>query len=646
MPDSRPVEPPTADYLLAVADVAQATVNGADPDAVYQRIAQQARSLIGAAASTIGLLGPDRTTLTIRAADGARAERLPVGSTIPVAGTLAEEVVRTGRSLVVAGPESASEPVRATLLRFDLGPAICVPLVARGQVFGAMAVAHTPGGLAFSAAQVALVEAFAGQAAVALEFTRVRVELRHLAVIAERERIARELHDGAIQVLFGLGLQLQALSTRFDASGTNARMDAAVGRIDGVILELRDYIAGLRPSVFVAAPAEPQALRPKRRGSRAFEDRLNAIGDTNQAILDGVHVDTVFHRLAHSARALVDAESAIISTLRPGDPDTLVLRALVLRNRDVPRTERIHPDDLFQVDDTLLAHPVRTGQPFIVEDVQHTDLPSLRRIRQLGIGAAVAVPLAVQGQVFGGLAVCRGVGQPPFQSADVRLMETFGAQAAIALEYGRARDELNRRAVLGERERIARELHEGVIQTLFGAGMELQALATALDDPGSADHLAQAVDGIDSVIRDLRNHVFGLRPSILATGHVDRALRELAADFAQRTGIAPTLEIDTQLAALLTGATATDVVQIAREALSNVARHAQATACRVALWRDNANAVLEISDDGRGVGARITESAGHGLRNMQARAAALGGELIVGVGLHSRGTTLRLILPT
>src|SRR5215207_9078679 len=176
---------------------------------------------------------------------------------------------------------------------------------------------------------------------------------------------------------------------------------------------------GLRPAVLTRLYDKPTASashapaagarrvsqvpgRRKSRSRRAFEDRLNAIGDTNQAIVDGVDVDTIFRRLAHSARALSDAESAIISTLRPGDRDTLVLRALVLREQDVPRTERLHPDDLFEVDDTVLAHPVRTGQPFIFEDVQHTSDPSLQRIRQLGIGAAVAVPLAVRGQVFGG----------------------------------------------------------------------------------------------------------------------------------------------------------------------------------------------------------------------------------------------------
>src|SRR5205807_122528 len=126
-------------------------------------------------------------------------------------------------------------------------------------VFGAMSVAHAPGSPRFSAAHVALVEAFASQAAIALEFTRVRDELRRLAVVDERERIARELHDGAIQVLFGLGLELQALATRRELATIAARVDAAVGRIDGVMQDLRNYIAGLRPGVFRNLDDEPTA---------------------------------------------------------------------------------------------------------------------------------------------------------------------------------------------------------------------------------------------------------------------------------------------------------------------------------------------------------------------------------------------------
>jgi signal transduction histidine kinase len=658
---------PTSTYLQAITDVAQVTVDGVDADEVFRRIARDARTLVGAASSTIGTLASDPTGLTIRAADGARAELLEAGSVVPVEGTLAAGVVRTGRTLVVPGPDAALEPYRSILVRFDLGPAICVPLVARGKVFGAMAVAHSPGSAPFRAAHVALVEAFAGQAAIALEFTRVRAELRRLAVVDERERIARELHDGTIQVLFGLGLELQVLETRLQGA-IAPRLDAAVVRIDDVMQDLRKYIAGLRPSVLtrfsewnssterVVVP-QPQAasvatwtIEPTaatlpgrtRRGTsgrRGVEHRLRAVGEINQAILDGVGVDTVFIHLAHSARTLVDADSVIVGTLQGDARDGLMLRAI-----EGPLAERFRPGDLFQLEDTVLAEAVRTGRVFVAADTRQA-AASFERTRQLGIRAGVAVPLAVRGKVFGALAVGRSAARPPFPPADVRLMSAFAAQAAIGLEYGRARDELNWLAVLGERERIARELHEGVIQTLFGVGMDLQALASALDDPTTYGRLSQAVDGIDSVIHDLRKYVFGLRPGILADRQVDRALRELAADFAQRTGITPALEIDVHIAARLVGAAATDVVQIAREALSNVARHAQATMCHVALRREDGAAVLEVSDDGSGVGTDLGQTSGQGLGNMRARAAARGGVLIVTEGLQGRGTGLRAIVP-
>ncbi len=182
-----------------------------------------------------------------------------------------------------------------------------------------------------------------------------------------------------------------------------------------------------------------------------------------------------------------------------------------------------------------------------------------------------------------------------------------------------------------------------MIQALFGAGLDLQALA-ALADPATGGRLGRAVEGIDGVIRDLRNHVFGLRPGILADRQLDRALRELGADFAGRTGIAPTVEIDAGVAARLGGAAAADVVQIAREALANVARHAQAGACRLALRPEGGWAVLEVADDGRGL-PPAAEGSGRGLGNVRARAAVLGGLVAFGEGLAGRGTLVRVALP-
>jgi signal transduction histidine kinase len=364
--------------------------------------------------------------------------------------------------------------------------------------------------------------------------------------------------------------------------------------------------------------------------------RLRAIGEINQALLDGTPLEVVFERLAARARTLLDADSVLIGTLE-ADGSTVRLRAVV-----GAQAARLQVGMLRPLDETLLASAVRSGRATVAFDM---DPPAhlARDAQRLGIGGVITVPLALRGQIFGAIGVARRVDQLTFEPPDLDLLATFAAQAAIALEYGRARDELRRLAVLAERERIARELHEGVIQSLFGVGLELQALAAAAAQPAAASRLVRIVDGLDQVIRDLRNYVFGLRPGDLADRQLADALADLGSEWQARTGLPLQLEIDGALAARLGGAAAGDILQITREALSNVARHAGATTCRLRLCREHSQAVLEIADDGRGLPA-ATGTTGHGLPNMRARAAALGCVLAFGEGLHGRGTSVRLTL--
>ena len=235
----------TARYVRAIGAVAQATLDGTEPDALFGRIVREARHLARARSALIGTLGPGPGLLTVRGHDGAHAELIAPGTQLPVEGTLAEPVVRTGTTLVLGEP--APPPHAATAARFGLGPAVCVPLVAGGHLFGVMALAQVPGGRAFGPARVALIEAFAGQAAIALEFQRVREELQALALVEERERIARELHDGAIQALFGLGMQLDQLAGELSEPAAAARLERAVDRVDQAIAGLRGYIGRLTP---------------------------------------------------------------------------------------------------------------------------------------------------------------------------------------------------------------------------------------------------------------------------------------------------------------------------------------------------------------------------------------------------------------
>jgi signal transduction histidine kinase len=220
-------------------------------------------------------------------------------------------------------------------------------------------------------------------------------------------------------------------------------------------------------------------------------------------------------------------------------------------------------------------------------------------------------------------------------------VETFADQASVALDYSNARQDAERIAMMDERERIARELHDGIIQSLFAVGMGLQATAL-LGDPEQRDRIESAVTEIDRVIRDLRNYIFGLRPGILADRQLEQALRALVAEFEASSGVQAQVRIDPSVAAELAPKSA-DIVQFLREALSNISRHSQASACEVRLRRDRRHAVLAVGDDGRGFDPKSV-SRGQGLDNILDRAKRLGGGLRLS-SAPGQGTKLQVRIP-
>ena len=261
----------------------------------------------------------------------------------------------------------------------------------------------------------------------------------------------------------------------------------------------------------------------------------------------------------------------------------------------------------------------------------------------------LGAPVSARGQVFGNIYLTEKQGADEFSDDDEAALVVLATQAGVAIENARlyeetrrAQRELARLELLEERERIAKELHDGVIQALFAVGMGLQGTAAMTLDEGIARRIEGATEEIDRAIRDLRNYIFGLRPGILADRQLDQALQQLAEEFQERTGVLTIVDVDGAVAAEL-ASRAADVVQIVREALSNVGRHAEATSCRVSLYRADPGATLEVDDDGRGFDPDDA-STGMGMANLADRVAALGGELTV-ESVLGEGTTVRASLP-
>ena len=263
----------------------------------------------------------------------------------------------------------------------------------------------------------------------------------------------------------------------------------------------------------------------------------------------------------------------------------------------------------------------------------------------------LGAPVSARGTVFGNIYLTEKRGAPEFTEGDEQALVVLATQAGVAVENARLHqetqrqhDELQRLSVLEDRERIAKELHDGVIQSLFAVGMDLQAAASRAKDEELGRRIEGAVGEIDRAIRDLRNYIFGLRPGVLADRQLHQALRALGTEFETRSGVVTVVDVDDETAGSL-ASRAGDLVQMTREALSNVGRHAQAETCRVSLRRGkrDGTAVLEIDDDGVGIDLE-TLAEGMGLANLRGRVRALGGDLAFD-GTAGEGTIPRLTIP-
>ncbi|HYM51710.1 MAG TPA: GAF domain-containing sensor histidine kinase [Candidatus Limnocylindrales bacterium] len=372
--------------------------------------------------------------------------------------------------------------------------------------------------------------------------------------------------------------------------------------------------------------------------SRRRERWLEAVRDIGNAILTGQPAETVLRAVAHDARELVGAAtSAIVMVAQEGGPAS----DLTITVADGAHADQLHHLPV-PMEGSVSGDVMRTRRTTVLLDASSDARTYQPMIRLGNMGPVVFVPVIVGGAAIGTLAVANAVGGAPFEDEQVRLVETFANQASLALEYARAQRVRQRSALLDERERIARELHDGVIQSLFAVGMGLQAAALRAGDHEVEARLESAVAEIDRAIRDLRNYIFGLRPGLLADRQLRQALEDLVLDFAEKSGVTAVADVDPELAAEL-APRAADLVQLTREALSNVGRHAEAATCRVSLFREDSLGVLQIEDDGRGFDTRAPHT-GQGMRNVRERVEAIGGRLAI-ESIRGEGTTVRIILP-
>jgi signal transduction histidine kinase len=258
----------------------------------------------------------------------------------------------------------------------------------------------------------------------------------------------------------------------------------------------------------------------------------------------------------------------------------------------------------------------------------------------------LGVPIRVRDEVFGNLYLTDKTSAEVFTDVDEELVVGLAAAAGVAIENARLHARVQDLALLEDRERIARDLHDSVIQRLFAIGLSLQGAAGLIrTDPAvAAGRVEGAVDDLDLTVKQIRSAIFGLEPlTRSAESGVRSQVLELVRDSGAALGFEPTVLFDGPVDSSTPDGLAVDLLATLREALSNVARHARAGRVDVTVAVDAAGLLLQVADDGVGPPAP-DQPRGHGLDNMAARAARRGGSFDIGPAT-SNGTVVEWRVP-
>ena len=347
---------------------------------------------------------------------------------------------------------------------------------------------------------------------------------------------------------------------------------------------------------------------------------IQASAEVTTRLLSGSEPREVLADLTRRTRELSGADLAVLAL--PDDEG----RRLTIAYADGDGAEATR-GLVLPAGESLSGQVLTTGEPMTSADFATDERASkAARGAMSQIGPAELFPLGVPGNVRGVLTVGRRHGAAPFRPALTDVVASFAAQAGVALELAASRAEAERLSLYEDRDRIARDLHDLVIQRLYATGMSLEGTMPMITRPEVASRITNAVDAMDETIKDIRATIFALQARDNARGPDLRGdIVVLVEEMTGMLGFAPSLRLGAGLGTQVSTEVGEQAMAALREALSNAARHASASQVDVTVDVDPGGMLaVQVTDDGTGIPAEGRRS---GLRNLARRAEKLGGEL-------------------
>lgn len=369
-------------------------------------------------------------------------------------------------------------------------------------------------------------------------------------------------------------------------------------------------------------------------------EHLAALDAALRGMSGALEVDAVLQLIVDRVRSLVDARYAALGIM---GQDGTIEQFLTSGISDEQRRAIGAPPK----GHGLLGLLVREGRSLRIPDISLDPRRYGFPPNHPPMSSFLGVPITVRGRAVGNLYLTDKVGHDEFSAADQELVERFALHAGVAIEQARLAAQVQQLLLIEERERIGADLHDGVIQRIYGVNLSLDEVPELVaSQPDVAAHrVEQAIEALNATIAEIREFIYILRPPGDRAG-LGASLHALASEVHLQTGLSVEVEVEADDLPVLGGDRMRDVLAVVREALSNAARHASASRAAVSVRPEDDGLRIEVADDGIGFDAAIEHDEGHhGLVNMRRRAERLGGTLEV-VSRPGAGTRIIVLLPT
>ena len=371
-----------------------------------------------------------------------------------------------------------------------------------------------------------------------------------------------------------------------------------------------------------------------------LQERLIALHQASLELVKDVSLDHLLERIAKVACEQSDARYAALGVL---DEDGKLVKFITVGMTDDEIKLIEHPP----VGRGLIGELMNTEVPLRVPVIQDHPHSSGFPAHHPQMVSFLGVPIRALNHQLGQIYLTEKIDGAAFTADDEKIIQMLAAYAAAAIQNARLHENTHRLAVLEERERIGMDLHDGIIQSIYGVGLSLEsALHSFEEDPQDAkQRVERSIESLNQAIRDLRAYILDLRPRQMGSEGLMSGLNRLITEFRANTLAAVQLSGTDHELKDLPQPRSMALFHICQEALANIAKHAKAKQVDISLWSTEERVLMEIHDNGRGFEMeKMNATIGHGLANMQTRARSVGGDVDIS-SVMSEGTTVLAWVP-